>query len=150
MKILLNNKKAFFEYEIISEIEAGIVLQGSEVKSLRDGKASLVDSFVAIKQGEIFIHNFNINLYEKSTSYQPNQNRVKKLLLKKSEINKLLGKVKKDGFTIVPLKIYLNQKNLIKVLIALVKGKKQHDKRKTIKEREWNRDKHKILKLNNQ
>jgi SsrA-binding protein len=145
-KIILNNRRAFYDFNILQEFEAGIVLEGAEVKSLRAGKASINDSFVYPRGSEMFIHHFRIQIYDKSSAFAHDPERVKKLLLRKTEINKLLGAVKKTGTTIVPLKIYFNKKNLVKLTIALVTGKKQHDKRQTIKERDWNRNKHKLLK----
>ena len=147
-KIIIQNKKAYYDYNIIQEIEAGIVLVGSEVKSLREGKVSIIDSFIYPKNGEFFKHALRIPKLKKSTYFSHDPDRIKKLLLNKSEVNKLLGQVKKTGNTIVPLKIYFNKKNIIKILIALVSGKQLHDKRQTIKEREWNRNKHRVLKKN--
>lgn len=147
-KIILHNKKARFDYHIESILEAGIVLLGPEVKSLREAKASFNDSFIYPKANEIYIHNFYIASYSHMTSYKIDPVRVRKLLLKKREINKLLGIVKKTGFSIVPLKAYFNKKNILKLEIAIVKGKKKHDKRQVIKEREWGRKKQSLFKHN--
>lgn len=147
-KILLQNRKVNYDYNILYSLEAGIVLHGSEVKSLRTGKAGIVDSFVYPRNGEAYIHNFYIANYVHTSSYQHDNYRVKKLLLHKREINKLIGQVKKTGVSIVPVKVYLNKKNIIKLEIAVVTGKKKFDKRQVIKKREWDRKKSSILKHN--
>ncbi len=146
MKIIIQNKKAYYNYHILEEYEAGISLLGGEIKSLRAKKGNITDAFIHPNKNEMFIHKFHIPVYDKSSSFKHNPDRVKKLLLRKSEINRLLGKVKKTGVTIVPTKVYFNKNNLLKLQIALVTGKKLFDKRKTIKEREWNRKKQQILK----
>ena len=145
-KVVINNKKVNYEYEIVYTLEAGLVLYGAEVKSLRDGKASFNDSFIQPNGNEVFIHSFYISPYEHMSSFKLVPTRVRKLLLNKKEINKLIGHVKKDGVTIVPTKLYFNHKNFVKLEIAVVKGKKRHDKRRSIKEREWGRKKQGILK----
>ncbi len=140
-KIIAKNKKAFFDYEILEKYEAGIVLEGSEVKAIRQGRVNLKDSFVRIIKGEPFLLNAHISHLDTTNPYfKPDERRARKLLLHKKEIDKLLGKVTKEGLTIVPLSIYLNHKNLVKVEIALAKGKKLHDKRETIKRREADRE----------
>jgi len=147
-KIILNNKKVSFEYSVVATYEAGIVLHGAEVKSLRAGKASFNDSFIYPKGNEIFIHNLYIAPYEHMTSYKVDPTRVRKLLLNRKEINKMIGSVKRSGTTIVPTKLYFNDKNFVKLEIAIVTGKKKHDKRQAIKDREWGRKKQAILKDN--
>ncbi len=140
-KIIAKNKKAFFDYEILEKYEAGIILEGSEVKAIRQGRVNLKDSFVRIIKGEPFLLNAHISHLDTTNPYfKPDERRARKLLLHKKEIDKLLGKVTKEGLTIVPLSIYLNHKNLVKVEIALAKGKKLHDKRETIKRREADRE----------
>lgn len=134
-ELLYNNKKAYFEYFLEDTFEAGIVLEGSEVKSIKDGHVSLADSFVNINNGEVFLKNAYVKNYEKTLNYAPNEKRNRKLLLNKTEISKLKKKTEEKGYTIIPTKIYLKN-NLVKVQIALCKGKKLYDKRKTIKERE--------------
>ena len=147
-KIILQNRKVSYEYNIIYTLEAGIVLCGSEVKSLRSGKAGIIDSFVFIKENEAYIHNFYIAQYEYTKNYSHDTNRVRKLLLNRNEINKLIGKIKKTGVTIVPVKVYFNKKNFVKIEIAVVTGKKKHDKRRAIQDREWDRKKQSLLKNN--
>ena len=145
-KILLQNRKARYDYHIVATLEAGIVLKGCEVKSLRSGKASISDSFIYPKDNEVFIHNFYIAEYTNISAYKVDCYRIKKLLLKRKEINKLIGNVKKTGVTIIPIKVYLNNKNFIKIEIALVTGKKKYDKREAIKKRDWDRKKQALLK----
>lgn len=139
MKLIVNNKKANFEYFIEDRFEAGIVLQGAEVKSLRNGEASLLDSFVFIRGGEVFIKNMYIKTYNQATSFVPDERRDRKLLLSKREILKLERLVKEKALTIIPTKVYFKD-NLVKVEIASAKGKKLVDKRETIKRREQNRE----------
>lgn len=139
MKILAQNKKALHDYEIIEKIEAGIVLQGTEVKSCKSGKVNLRDAFVKVKDGEAFLLNAHISHYEQGNISNHEPTRARKLLLHKREINKLIGKSQEKGLTIVPLKFYLN-KNLIKVEIALARGKKSHDKRNDIKEKDLKKE----------
>lgn len=134
MKTIAVNKKARFNYFISDEIEAGIVLEGSEVKSIRCGNVSLNESFVIIKNGEIFLKNAYIKAYDKAGVFIPDSRRNRKLLLNKQEILKLEKKIEVQGYTIVPLKIYLNG-NLVKVQIGVGKGKKLYDKRESLKEK---------------
>ena len=142
------NKKAGFEYYIEDQYEAGIVLEGWEVKSLRAGKINLSDSHVIIKRGEAFLLGSQIQpLPTASTHSVPDPTRTRKLLLNKKELNRLIGSVERQGYTIVPLSLYW-KKNTIKLKIALAKGKKEHDKRDTIKERDWQRSKSRIMKTN--
>lgn len=132
--LIANNKKAYFEYFIEDTFEAGIVLVGAEVKSVRAGGISLADSFVIIKNGEVFLKNAYIKPFEKATAYAPNERKDRKLLLNKREIQKLLKAKQEKGYTIVPLKVYFKN-NYVKVLIGLAKGKKQYDKKQTLKEK---------------
>lgn len=148
-KIILHNKKASFEYSVDYTLEAGLVLNGAEVKSLRAGKASFNDSFIYPKDSELFIHNLYIAPYDHTGSYKSDPTRVRKLLLNRKEINKLMGRSQKKGFTIIPTKLYFNNKNFVKIEIALVTGKQKHDKRQSIKDREWGRKKQAILKDSN-
>jgi SsrA-binding protein len=145
-KIFSTNRKATFEYHLEDKFEAGLVLKGSEVKSIREKKASINEAFVGIKQGELFLINSNISKYNKANIENHLETRYRKLLLHKSEVNKLLGKLKTSGYTIIPLKLYLNDKNKIKIEIALARGKKQHDKRESTKDRDWDREKARLLK----
>lgn len=140
MKVISNNKKAFYDYFVSDLVEAGIVLEGCEVKSVRAGGASLADSFVVIKNGEMFLKNAYIKPYEKTTSYKPDERKTRKLLLNKSEIQKFERMTKEKGFTIVATKIYFNKSNKVKVEIGLAKGKKLYDKRQTLKEKSIKRD----------
>lgn len=140
MKVISNNKKAFFNYFVSDLVEAGIVLEGCEVKSVRAGGASLTDSFVVVKNGEMFLKNAYIKPYEKTTSFKPDERRTRKLLLNKSEIQKFERMVKEKGFSIVATKIYFNQTGKVKVGIGLAKGKKLYDKRQTLKEKSIKRD----------
>ena len=140
------NRKARFDYFIEQEFEAGVALEGWEVKSLRDGRAQLKESYVVILRGEIFLIGAHISpLGSASTHINPDPTRSRKLLLHKKEISKLIGARERDGYTIVPLSLYW-KRGKAKAKIALAKGKKQYDKRQTIKQREWDRDKHRLLK----
>ena len=137
-KIIANNKKARFEYFIEETYEAGIVLKGTEVKSIRQGKVSIKESYCMIKNGELYIYGMHITPYEHGNIYNVDPLRTRKLLLHKRQINRLIGETKEKGFTIIPLSIYLLD-GLIKVEIALAKGKKLYDKRDSIAKREADR-----------
>ena len=140
-KIIAKNKKAFFDYEIIERYEAGIVLTGSETKAIRMNRVNLKDSFVRIIKSEVFLLNAHIShLATTNPYYKPDERQSRKILLHRKQIDKLLGKVTQNSLTIVPLSLYLSEKNLIKVEIALAKGKAQYDKRETIKKRMADRD----------
>ena len=140
------NKKAHFEYFIEDDFEAGLVLEGWEVKSLRAGKVNLSDAHVTIKRGEAFLLGAQIQpLQTAATHLMPDPNRSRKLLLKRSQLNQLIGRVERQGYTLVPLKLYWS-KNNIKLKLALAKGKKNHDKRETVKDRDWQRDKSRLMK----
>ncbi len=140
MKVISNNKRAYYDYFVSDLVEAGIVLEGSEVKSVRAGGASLSESFVIVKNGEIFLKNAYIKPYEQTTSFKPDERRTRKLLLNKSEIEKFARAVKEKGFTLVATKIYFNKSGKVKVEIGLAKGKKLYDKRQTLKEKSVKRD----------
>ncbi len=147
MTNLLENKKAGFNYHILDKMEAGLVLSGQEVKSLRKKRGSLFGSFVSIKNGECFLVNCNIPPYQpKNTLSYYNSKKPRKLLLKKNEIAKLYGKTKERGISLIPLKIY-TKKNLIKLELAVAKGKKKYDKRETIKRREVDREIRRKIKM---
>ena len=139
--IVAQNRKASFNYFFEDTLEAGIELLGSEVKSLRAGKGSIADSYALDSEGEIYLHNTYIPEYKQSSYNNHDPRRLRKLLLKRKDINKLIGKINRDGFTVVPTRVYFNSKGIAKVNIAIGKGKKQHDKRLTKKNRDWNRDK---------
>lgn len=143
------NKSAGFEFHLSDQLECGIMLQGWEVKSLRAKRVQLKDSHVIIRKGEAYLIGAIITpLSTTSTHYQADQTRTRKLLLHKQELNKLIGQVERKGYTIVPLALYW-KKNIVKIKIALGKGKKLHDKRATIKDRDWQRQQRRITKLNN-
>ncbi len=135
----INNRKAKYDYQIFEEIEAGIVLTGTEIKSIRQGKANLKDSYATIKKGEALLLNMHISPYEQGNIFNHEETRTRKLLLHKKEILKLQDKIKLEGFTLVPLKLYL-KKNKAKILLGVAKGKKTYDKRETIKQRDIERD----------
>jgi len=139
MKVISTNKKAFTDYTLLETYEAGIELKGTEVKSLREMGANFKDSFCRIKGGEVFLLNLNIPPYKNGNIYNHDPERPRRLLLHKKEIHRLLGKVKEQGLTIIPTKIYFNNKGRVKVEIAVAKGKKQYDKREDIKKREINK-----------
>ena len=147
-KIICLNRKASFNYFFKELLEAGICLKGSEVKSLRDGKGSIADSYAIDKDGEIFLINSHIPLYRQSSYNNHNPKGERKLLLKKKEINKLIGRINQEGLTIVPTKLYF-LKGKVKVEIAVAKGKKLYDKRQVKKTRDWNREKAKLFSRNN-
>ena len=140
------NKKARFEYHIEDEYDAGLVLEGWEVKSLRMGKVNLSDSHVIIKHGEAFLIGAQIQpLATTATCTLPDPSRTRKLLLHRNELNRLIGCVERQGYTLIPLKLFWSH-NYVKIKIALAKGKKSYDKRDTVKERDWARDKARLLK----
>ena len=144
--IVAQNRKASFNYFFEDTLEAGIELLGSEVKSLRAGKGSIADAYALDGEGEIYLHNTYIPEYKQSSYNNHDPRRLRKLLLNKKEINKIIGKINRDGFTVVPTKIYFNSKGIAKVNIAIAKGKKLHDKRQTKKQRDWNREKSRVFR----
>jgi len=145
-RFIAQNKKASFEYFIEERFEAGIVLSGSEVKSLRSGKVSIADTHAAVEKGELFLYNCHIAEYEQANRFNHSTRRPKKLLLHRGEIKKILGKIKLKGYTLVALSMYFTPKNLVKVELGLSRGKKQHDKRHAIKEKDWQREQERILR----
>jgi len=148
MKIVAQNRKARHEYEILNEYEAGIALLGSEIKSLRDGKVNIQDGYIDVDDNnEIYASNINIPVYGMSSKYFNHKpTRKRKLLLHKKEINKISGSIKIKGTTVIPLLLYINDRNIAKLRIAIGKGKKLFDKRQDIKEREWKRNKDRMIK----
>ena len=140
-KIIANNKKARFNYNIEEEIEAGIMLVGSEVKSLREGKVSINEAFAEERDGDFWLLNANINKYESANRFNHDPKRPRKLLLHKRQIKKLSGKIKIKGLTLIPLSLYFNEKNIVKVNLAIASGKKLYDKRASIKEKDERRAK---------
>jgi len=145
-KIIAQNKKASFEYFIEERFEAGIILTGSEVKSVRNGKVTIADTHAAMNENELFLYNCHIAEYEQAGRFNHPTKRPRKLLLKKKEIQKIIGKIKLKGYTLIALCMYFNKKNIVKVELGLSKGKKQHDKRQTIKDKDWEREQGRILR----
>ncbi|MCD2171962.1 SsrA-binding protein SmpB [Rhizobium sp. C4] len=145
-KVVAENRKARFNYEILDTYEAGLVLTGTEVKSLRDGKANIAESYASDEDGEIWLINSYLPEYLQGNRFNHDTRRRRKLLLSKREIHRLRIGVNREGMTLVPLKIYFNEKGRAKMELALAKGKKLHDKRETEKERDWNRQKGRLLK----
>ena len=148
MKLIANNKKAFHDYFIEDTYEAGIALAGTEVKSLRMGKCSIKESFIHIEDGEVILYGMHISPYEKGNIFNKDPLRVKKLLLHKYEINKLLGKIKEKGYTLVPLQVYFKD-GKVKVEIGLARGKKLYDKREAIAKKDQRREAEKEFKVRN-
>ena len=147
-RLIANNKKAYYDYFIEDKIEAGMELCGTEVKSIRQGKCSIKESYIQIINGEVFAINMNITPYEKGNIFNKDPLRVKKLMLHKAEINKLIGKTKEKGMAIVPLKVYFKG-SLVKVEIGLAKGKKLYDKRQDIAKKDQQREASRDFKIRN-
>ena len=148
LKIICLNRKASFNYFFEDLIEAGIVLKGSEIKSVREGKVNIADSYAVEKNGEIYLINSHIASYKQASYSNHKPIDERKLLLNKREINKLIGKMQRDGFTIIPTKMYCNKKGYAKIGIGIGKGRKIHDKREVKKTRDWERQKARLLKNN--
>jgi SsrA-binding protein len=140
MKVIIKNRKARHEYTIVETVEAGIALVGTEVKSLREGKANLTDAYADFDRGEVVLRGFHISRYSHTSQVDLDPRRDRRLLLHKSEIRRLIGKVREKGLTLVPLKLYFNPRGMVKVELALAKGKKTYDKRRTIADRDAKRD----------
>jgi SsrA-binding protein len=140
MKVVATNKAAFFNYEIVDTLEAGIALQGSEVKSIRDGRISLKEAYGEVRNGEVFLVNCNISPYEAANIFNHDPKRLRKLLLHKQEIKRLTGKIREKGLTLVPTKVLINDKGRVKVEMGLAKGKKTYQKKEAIKERDRDRE----------
>ena len=147
-KLIANNKKAYHDFFIEDTYETGIALAGTEVKSLRMGKCSIKESFIRVERGEVFIYGMHISPYEKGNIFNKDPLRVKKLLLHKYEINKLLGKIKEKGYTLVPLQVYFKD-GKVKVEIGLARGKKLYDKREAIAKKDQRREAEKEFKVRN-
>jgi len=145
-RMIASNKKAYHDYFIDETFEAGIALTGTEVKSLREHKANLRDSFATVRKGEVWLHNVHISHYSHGNRSNVDPNRERKLLLHKKEIRYLVGKTKERGYTLVPLKLYLSPANIVKVELGLARGKKQYDKRASIAERDQQRDVERALR----
>ncbi|MBO4980967.1 MAG: SsrA-binding protein SmpB [Lachnospiraceae bacterium] len=147
-KLIANNKKAYHDYFIDDKYEAGIALHGTEVKSMRMGKCSIKESFIRIENGEVFVYGMHVSPYEKGNLFNKDPLRVKKLLLHKYEINKLAGKIKEKGYTLVPLQVYFRD-GKVKVEIGLARGKKLYDKRADIAKKDQRREAEKEFKVKN-
>ncbi len=145
IKIVATNKKAYHDYFVEDTYEAGIVLVGCEVKSIRQGALNLRDSFIMIKNGEAYVLNMHVSPYKMGSYFNVDSKRTRKLLLNRGEINKLRGRVEQKGYTLIPLKVYFKD-SLVKVEVGLCKGKELHDKRAAIKEKENNRNLQRVLK----
>ena len=148
MKIIATNKKATFDYQISLKLDVGIVLTGPEVKSLRNNSPSIKESYIENEGGELWLCNCYIKKYESSSDKDINPNRHRKLLISKKDLNKFIGSVKKEGFTIVPISMFFNEKGLVKLNIGLGRGKKKYDKRQSQKLKDWNKSKQRLLKNN--
>ncbi len=147
-KLIANNKKAYHDYFILEKYEAGIALNGTEVKSLRMGKCSIKEAYVRIENGEVYIYGMHISPYEKGNIFNRDPLRTRKLLLHRSEINKLTGKIKEKGMTIMPLRVYFKG-SLVKVEIGLARGKKMYDKRQDIAKKDQEREARRDFKVRN-
>jgi SsrA-binding protein len=143
---IADNRKARFNYEIRDTYEAGIVLVGSEVKSLRSGKVNIADAYAGEEGGELWLFNADIPEYDKAHQFNHERRRARKILLNRRQINRLLGAIQREGMTVVPLKLYFNPRGRAKLELALAKGKKLHDKRETEKARDWQRDKARLMR----
>ena len=144
--VVAENRKARHNYFIDETMEAGLVLQGTEVKSLRSGKSNIAESHAYEKNGEIWLDNMYIAEYTAGNRWNHDPRRPRKLLLNKRQINRLIGAVQRQGFTMVPLRLYFNEDGRAKLELGLARGKKQHDKRETEKTRDWNRDKARLMR----
>lgn len=146
LKVVADNRKARFHYAIENSLEAGIVLKGSEVKSLRGGKANIQESYAGVKDGELYLVNAYIPEYTEANRMNHEPRRLRKLLIRKTELSKLAVAVQRQGMTLVPLKMYFNEKGKAKVELGVARGKKLHDKRETEKKRDWARDKARLIR----
>lgn len=145
-KIVSENRKARFNYAITENVEAGMVLTGTEVKSLRSGKATIAESYAQVKDGDVWLVNANIPEYGGGNRFNHEPTRVRKLLLKRREIEKLHRATEREGMTLIPLKVYFTPRGIAKIDLGVAKGKKLHDKRADTKERDWQRDKARLLR----
>jgi SsrA-binding protein len=146
IKIVADNRRARFNYEIGEVFEAGIMLTGTEVKSLRTGKATIAESYADARGGEIWLINSNIPEYLQASRFNHEPKRRRKLLLHKRQVNRLAGAVEREGMTLVPLRLYFNERGRAKLELALGRGKKLHDKRETLKKRSWDRERGRLLR----
>ncbi|HBV86786.1 SsrA-binding protein SmpB [Desulfosporosinus sp.] len=148
IKVIAENRKAFHDYHIEDRVEAGIILTGTEIKSIRNGRVNLKDSYARLDNGEVWVHQMHISPYEQGNRYNHDPLRPRKLLLHRAEINKLIGKIQQQGLTLIPIKIYL-KKGMAKVELAVGQGKKNYDKRQALAEREGKRDIERALRDRN-
>lgn len=146
IKVVAENRKARFNYAIEDTVEAGIALTGTEVKSIRNGKATIAESYADAREGEIWLVNANIPEYLQANRFNHLPKRPRKLLLHKRQANKLIGAVEREGMTLIPLKLYFNERGRAKLQLALAKGKKLHDKRETERKRSWDRERGRLLR----
>jgi SsrA-binding protein len=146
VKVVADNRRAYYEYFVEEKFEAGIELRGTEVKALRTGEGSIAESYALVEDEEVFLINSNIPQYAKGSWMNHEPRRKRRLLMKKREIAKLHGAITRQGLTLVPLSLYFNGAGKAKVELALARGKKAHDKRETIKQRDWNREKQRLLR----
>ena len=146
IKVVADNRKARFNYAIEDSVEAGIALTGTEVKSIRTGKATIAESYADSRGGEIWLVNANIPEYLQANRFNHAPKRPRKLLLHRKQINKLIGAVEREGMTLVPLRLYFNEQGRAKIELAVARGKKLHDKRETEKKRDWNREKGRLMR----
>ncbi|MEO0635682.1 MAG: SsrA-binding protein SmpB [Pseudomonadota bacterium] len=145
-KVVAENRRARYEFALEDAIEAGIQLTGTEVKSLRNGKANIAESYASAEDGELFLINSHIPEYLQANRFNHSERRPRKLLVHRRELNRLIGATQREGMTIVPLRLYFNDRGIAKVAIALGKGKKLHDKRETEKKRDWQREKGRLMR----
>ena len=148
IKVVAENRKAFHDYHIEDRVEAGIILTGTEIKSIRNGRVNLKDSYARLDNGEVWVHQMHISPYEQGNRYNHDPLRPRKLLLHRAEINKLIGKIQQQGLTLIPIKMYL-KKGMAKVELAVGQGKKNYDKRQALAEREGKRDIERALRDRN-
>jgi SsrA-binding protein len=146
VKIISENRKARFNYFITDTLEIGIVLKGTEVKSLREGKANIAEAYISVENDELWLINSNILEYSKGNRFNHDPKRHRKLLASRREINRLQGAINREGMTLIPLKMYFNTKGFAKITLGICKGKQNHDKRETEKTRDWNRQKERLLR----
>ncbi|MGB8813321.1 MAG: SsrA-binding protein SmpB [Paracoccaceae bacterium] len=148
-KLIAENRRARFDYFIESDLEAGIMLYGSEVKSLRKGGSNIAESYASVEGGELWLINSYIAPYVQAKTFGHDERRRRKLLVSKKELSRLWNAVGREGMTIVPMKMYFNDRGIVKIKLGIAKGKKNHDKRATEAARDWNRDKQRLLKAHN-
>lgn len=145
-KVIAQNRKARFNYEILETLELGVVLKGTEVKSLREGKGNINEAYANVENGELWLINSHILEYSKGNRFNHEPKRLRKLLAQRREINKCQGSVQREGLALIPLQLYFNHKGYVKLTLGICKGKQTHDKRETEKKRDWNRQKQRLLK----